>query len=370
MPAAPRWLQGAACAGLAAAAAALAASDSAAAAAIAVLACAVVAMRPTTPSTAQVDPGRVSGRTGGAALMAREIVPVWRRHLAASREEADRGVGGLLQHFSSLSDGLDEAISAAEGSQALRITAGAADDLVEQHPEVLRTLTEPLERLRTERRSMLAVLREVENGHKDLQRVAADLSRHARHMGLVAMNASIEANRASQKQGGFGAVADEVRDLSLATQESGRQLDALVGSNTERLVSLRRDTELAEESDETLAAETRVRSRELVGLIVRDLGSALEQSRRLRETSRQLRDSLEGVFVGFQFQDRLNQMLGSLHDDLERFEAWLREPDAPATASDAAQWLRQLESTYTMQEQHAFHHGTAEIRKTAAVEFF
>lgn len=370
LSAVPRWLQGAGCGLLAAASAWLAADGHLAGSAVAALACALVGGASPWPARAARGGPATSERAGGAALMAREIVPVWRRHLSASREEADRGVNALLQHFSSLSDGLNGAISAAEGNRDAHVTAGAADDLVERHPEILQSLTEPLERLRTERRAMLEMLREVETGHQSLQRVAAELSRHARHVGLVAMNAAIEANRAGQAKGGFGAVAEEVREMALTAQKSGHELDELVGATTERLVRLRRDTELAEASDEALEIETRVRARALVDLLVGHLGTALEQSRQLRETSRQLRESLDGVFVGFQFQDRLNQMLGSLHDDLDRFEQWLREPAASATAQDAAQWLRQLESTYTMQEQHAFHHGTGQIRKAAAVEFF
>lgn len=371
-PGATRWLQAGACAGLSGVGAFLASQGSPIGAAVASVACAVVVLRPWKLRGDANKTPEFAGRVGGPALMAREIVPVWRRHLTASRDEADRGVNGLLQHFSSLSDGLNEAIAAADGGQGVRITAGTADDLVEQHPEVLRSLIEPLERLRAERRSMLAMLCEVEEQQKALHRVASELSRHARHVGLVAMNAAIEATRAGQYQGGFAAVANEVRSLSEATQSCGRELDTIVSGTSERLVRLRREAELSETNDETLEAETRVRSRELIGLIVNDLGNALEQSRRLRESSRQLRDSLDGVFIGFQFQDRLNQMLGSLHDDLDRFEQWLRNPEtaATATALDAAQWLKQLEATYTMQEQLASHHGTAEIRKTAAVEFF
>jgi methyl-accepting chemotaxis protein len=306
---------------------------------------------------------------GGARIMGREILPVWRRQLAASRDEADRGVQHLLQHFSSLSDGLNEAIQATESGDALRITAGATDDILEKHPQALELLTLSSQRLRSERQSLLVVLREIEAGQDTLHRIARDMAKLSRHAGMVAMNAAIEANRAGQSQGGFGAVAQEVRELADQAHDSGQQLLSVVNGSAERLVEMRRNTELAEDSDETLGIQTRQQAREVIDTLVAELGTTLEQSRRLRETSQRVRDDLDGVFVSFQFQDRLNQMLGSVQDDMDRFEEWLRQTRA-ANQADAQRWLERLEASYTMEEQRSFHHGTTEIRKSAGVEFF
>lgn len=354
------------CAALAAIAAGLALSGSTPVqlvAVVAVIACGALAYGTRPP------PAPASSGEGGVRLMGREILPVWRRQLAASRDEADRGVAQLLQHFSSLSDGLNDAIAATEAGDGLRITAGANDDLIERHPEAMALLDGSVQQLRTERLAMLAVLRDLESGQEQMLRIARDIGKLSRHAGMVAMNAAIEANRAGQSQGGFGAVAQEVRELADQAHDSGQQLLKLVSGSVERLVEMRRTAELADESDETLAIQTRQRARALVDTLVAELGTTLEQSRRLRETSQRVRDDLDGVFVGFQFQDRLNQMLGSLQDDMDRFEEWLRQA-REAGPADAQRWLDRLEATYTMEEQRSFHHGTTEIRKAAGVEFF
>ena len=339
-------------------------------AALAVAGCGLLAHATRQPPTAASTDRDGAQSAQGAQLMGQQIVPVWRRHLTASRDEADRGVNGLLQHFSSLSDGLNDAIAAAEGNQAMRITAVSSDELIERHPLALKALIEPLQHLRAQRRDMAQLLREVEAGQDRIQRVSQDVTRLSRHISLVAMNAAIEANRGGSSHGGFNSVAAEVREIASGLSECSRALDNDLKDITGRVRNMRSDTELADESDETLEIASRVRAHEVVELLVKDLGTALEQSRRLRETSQRLRDDLDGVFVGFQFQDRLNQMLGSLHDDMERFHQWLQQPGQAATSQDAAEWLRRLETTYTMQEQHAFHHGNAEIRKAAEVEFF
>jgi methyl-accepting chemotaxis protein len=331
-------------------------------AALAAAACGAVAygLRPTPVTVTTSD---------GARSLGREVLPVWRRHLAASRDEADRGVNELLTHFSSLSDGLDEAITATESGQALRITAGSGDELLERHPEALQLLAESAAALRRERQGMLAILRDIEAGQQAMVHVAGDIARLSRHANMLAMNAAIEANRAGQSHGGFGAVADEVRELSVVAHEAGERLMSVVSAATQRLVDLRRTSELADESDEAMEIETRQRARVVVDALVKEIGASMEQSRRLQDASRRLRDHLDGVFVSFQFQDRLNQMLGVLQDDMTRFEEWLAEVRA-SDPTEAARWLDRLESTYTMEEQRSFHHGTTEIRKAAGVEFF
>ncbi len=248
---APRrtWLHALGCMGMAALAAALGSVGGAPAligAGLAVAACGLLAIARTGLAT---EPGKpAAAQPSGARVMARAIVPVWRQHLAASREEADRGVTGLLQHFSSLSSTLDEALAATERP--------------------------------------LASLRDDNDG-------------------------------------------DEARG-----PQAGRDPQAVV-----------------------------------------PLLAPLQQ---LHDTSHQLRDDLDGVFVALQFQDRLHQMLTTLNDDMDRFERWLHEPAAPATAEDASRWLQHLQTTYTMPEQHAFHAGPdsgepaapGDTRKAAPVEFF
>ena len=82
-----------------------------------------------------------------------------------------------------------------------------------------------------------------------------------------------------------------------------------------------------------------------------------------------MNNELEQVFMGFQFQDRLTQMLDIVGRDMARFADWVQTNPA-ATQADVAEWLAALERTYTMEEQRTFHHGTVKIEHSANVEFF
>ena len=66
---------------------------------------------------------------------------------------------------------------------------------------------------------------------------------------------------------------------------------------------------------------------------------------------------VERMYVGFQYQDRISQMMTLLHDDMARLEAALSQPtQAPDELTQEA-WLARLESQYVMQEQRQHHTG-------------
>ena len=61
---------------------------------------------------------------------------------------------------------------------------------------------------------------------------------------------------------------------------------------------------------------------------------------------------VERLYKGFQYQDRISQMMTLLHDDIERLQSAMctNDPDM-----NAAAWLAQLESRYVMTEQRQLH---------------
>jgi len=103
--------------------------------------------------------------------------------------------------------------------------------------------------------------------------------------------------------------------------------------------------------------------------LVGSLAEFTRSSRTLRDTSRQVQDDLERIFVGLQGQDRLSQMLEAVSSDMDRFTAWLEGAPDPAGATPA-RWLERLEASYTMEEQRSSHHDTKVIEREAGVEFF
>jgi len=67
-------------------------------------------------------------------------------------------------------------------------------------------------------------------------------------------------------------------------------------------------------------------------------------------------DAVDRMYQGFQYEDRVGQMMALLQQDMERLLAALTCADA---SLDATQWLQRLQSGYVMAEQHQVHGQTA-----------
>lgn len=304
----------------------------------------------------------------GTTLMASQLVPVWKRHIEASRDAAEKGVGGLLQSFSNLSDGLSEAARHAE-KLTPSVSVGSTEEALEENAEALESLLEPLRTSRAERDAMVTEMLACSDRLAELGRVSKEVRELARHTNLVAFNASIEANRAGQSGSGFAVVAQEVRALAARTGEAGQRIHDQLNAITARIDRLRRQAELSTVTDEELDVMARSRARAVASALITRLATNVRGSRELREAALRMNGELEQIFMNFQFQDRLTQMLDILGRDMGRFAEWVQS-NPTATHADVAEWLAALERSYTMEEQRTFHHGNVAIERTAAVEFF
>jgi methyl-accepting chemotaxis protein len=61
---------------------------------------------------------------------------------------------------------------------------------------------------------------------------------------------------------------------------------------------------------------------------------------------------IDRMYIGFQYQDRINQMMTLLYEDISRLQSLLADPACEAQALSQSAWLARLESQYAMVEQH------------------
>ena len=90
--------------------------------------------------------------------------------------------------------------------------------------------------------------------------------------------------------------------------------------------------------------------------MVRQAVDALEQiASPFSHETQMVAEHVERMYMGFQYQDRISQMMALLESDIARLQDTLAEHGA--TPPQLADWLQSLESQYAMAEQRHDHHG-------------
>jgi methyl-accepting chemotaxis protein len=297
----------------------------------------------------------------------RQVVPVWGRSLDAAREHSERNTQDLLERFASISVSLDAALGDVQASGIL--DSGATETLIERHrPELDRLLsaTRAVVKLKDD---FAQALGHINDSLQEMVSLSQQVQLIGRATHMLALNASVEANRAGASGTGFAVVAQEVRELATQSRQAATRMTRLVDAMRQQMREIGQQADQQHTDEEDLVMQAEESARDVVTALLASLVESSRSSRQLREASRQVHKDIERVLMDLQGQDRLSQMVGCVIDDMTRLVECLSGRDDPA-AKDARHWLERLESSYTMEEQRNTHHETVTVDRQPAVEFF
>ena len=264
----------------------------------------------------------------GPRMMVAEVVPVWQRHVEASRLTVERGIGDLLESFSCLCAGV---------MAASRLHTGASCDGL----SVQRSATQDVHQVQVLTQLVCAV----DITHQRREQLLAQLAET-----LVQLDA-IEADLR-------GVLPDDTPPL----QRLDDTRSALALLSQQVAADTRSDHE---RQDQALAQAQQSLGRLAVERADADIAACALQTLSVR-----IEKDLEQVLRSLQFQDRLDQTLTNVARDMQRFTEWMRRNEH-ASHADAMRWLAELECSYTMQEQRARHHGRPlEPSQAGSIELF
>ena len=306
--------------------------------------------------------------SAGNSPLLNQVMPVWRTQLDAARTHADASANNLLEAFGEIDNRLDQAIRITEAAQS-DVSTTSVDDLVRENEEALNQLIAPMRAALETRDHVMEALNKVTTEAAALREIALQVRQLAKRTSMVALNASVEASRAGERGSGFATVAQEVRQLALQSGEAGASMLSLTSRLEARLQALNNEAAVQDSSDEALRAEADASARAAISGLLRSMSEVSRSTRGLREAGQAVREQVERTLIGFQSQDRLNQMLGSIVDDIERMHQWI-EQGGDLSRAQAIAWLERLESSYTMEEQRTVHHGQSAIERSSSVDFF
>ncbi len=139
----------------------------------------------------------------------------------------------------------------------------------------------------------------------------------ARQTNILAVNASIEASRSGNLGGGFGVIADQVRDLAVRTSEAASEIDALLSDSAGKVESSADAVNLIADKFGRLASATN------------DMRSLLDS---VNQLSRSQADSI----------DRISSAMNHISAETQHFAAAAEESAGTSSQlSDLASQLRE-----------------------------
>jgi len=296
----------------------------------------------------------------------------WSKHVAIVRSQTEAAGTELTSDFSAILAKLHEMIDArsADGSEGV-VT------VIEHSRDELLGMLDRLVHAFDAQKPMLREFESLAGVTEDLKRMASAVADIAKQTNLLALNAAIEAARAGEAGRGFAVVADEVRKLSnqsgMLGKEIQQKVDAVNSATTSALASA---GQMSVQNEVLLksSGETIQQVLERFGGVLRGVSDSSQQ---MAEGSQNVRERVEAVLVHLQFQDRTSQILNAVCQDIDRLLAQVREQERrigsgeAAQPFDVAQWIAQLEQTYTTLEQFNTHPSDAKGSVSASeITFF
>ena len=286
------------------------------------------------------------------ALVA-SVLPLWGQHLGLARSQVGGAIAGLSSGFAELSQRL-----VTDAPQNGQEQSGRAIETIQRAELGLHKITDALLQTQQYRALLLAEIDSIASQTHELSRMADRVGKIADQTNLLALNAAIEAARAGEAGRGFSVVADEVRKLSNESGETGKLIRETVATVTE-VINKAQDLSASFATREQSVVEE---SQQLVEDIVQDFNetaSVLQDSlHQLHQERGVLESEINQLVVHLQFQDRVDQIMGHVSDDMQRLEQTLATLGVGGTElPEVTAWLERLSGTYTTLEQRALHEG-------------
>ncbi len=303
-----------------------------------------------------------------AVQLAREVIPLWSNHLRTARKTGNDNIHDVINAFSAMTAKLAEA---AENSTRALGGGEHQETAVLAAETDLQPLIESLKRSIQARREAISEVTKLTSFTKDLRGMAEDVQLVARQTNLLAINAAIEAARAGEAGRGFAVVADEVRRLSGRSADAGNRIDKMVGVIGSAMDGLEVYAAQTESDDQKLIES----SERLIGVVLQPLqamvGKLVSASEALRAANDGVREEMDRLYAGFQFQDRVSQILGHIDDDMAKLCTTLEDEHAGEIDKvDVRAWKDQMQDTFSMEEQRATHEGRKAVNDHSTIEFF
>ena len=289
-----------------------------------------------------------------------DLLPLWHDQIDLVKGQVNDAITDLAMTFGDIGQRLSGLHRHGTGERRHQVMETLANS--ENQLEDIVTTLDQTQEFRT---SLVNQVGGIAGFTQNLREMADQVASIADQTNLLALNAAIEAARAGEAGRGFAVVADEVRKLSTLSGRAGKEIRATVDTVSQAIEQANQDSERYAGQERNMVATARTHAesilqgfRQSAEGLQQDLGT-LEEERRL------VADDISRVLVSLQFEDRFNQIISSLQQDILRLAEL--DPAALEAMPDVTQWRNRYAETYTTPEQHL---RTQASRSESEITFF
>lgn len=300
--------------------------------------------------------GQASKKPGAPSLrhLLTKVLPVWHAHVQTVQTQIDEAVGELIASFSSVTDQFEAAgFKGAGGQSEQRDNAAAMLAMCEQRLQEVVTL---ISALNSTKGQVHASMTELLKATHDLQAMAQGVAQIAAQTNLLAINAAIEAAHAGDAGRGFATVAKEIRNLSQSSADTASKIKDRISRVTSIMQSASETAVMASEREE----EAIEKSGQVVEDVLGHMRNLSTEAETMLERGNVIRNHVERLIMSLQFQDRVNQVISVIDNDIQRLNGQIAQGDA---VPEADAWLTDLKQQYTMREQRQVQAATASVNQ-------
>ncbi|MGR9012131.1 MAG: methyl-accepting chemotaxis protein [Gammaproteobacteria bacterium] len=300
----------------------------------------------------------------GLDSLCQRILPIWSNQVEMARVHTEESIADLAQRFDALSQRLDAAVTRSQNTvEGDKNSHGGIVELLKDSQLELSTITKALGTSLEGKEQLFRSIEDLSCFTEQLSKMASEVSSIASQTNLLALNAAIQSARAGEAGRGFSVVAEEVRKLSRSSGDVGRKITETIESVNEAIEdTLKVSRRFAIQDKATLG-----NAEQIIAVVLKHFSQAaaglVDSEELLRTENKAINHEISDVFVDLQFQDRVSQILTLVGSDLNKLEQHLNElkneqlSDGLFRSLDVEQWLKELSTTYTMEEQLAAHEG-------------
>ncbi len=304
-----------------------------------------------------------------------EINKLSSAHIDDIINNTDKAAFDIMEYAKSISEATDNLLNEIESLRA------KSDDFsketnrnIEDNEKTLKLLQNFIANQKIEIQQDMDIVSILQNNAKELASLVELIKNVAEQTNLLALNASIEAARAGEAGKGFVVVANEVRKLSIKSNNAASEIEKavnLMASNIKSKLAIKTDKKVSSEKQEFLSRlETQLSSVADSYRLMDHMNQ--EIIRRVADSSSEVNSKVMELLANIQFQDITRQQMEKIKEIYASLNKLLSEVDLEKdnlleSLSKIAEFdINEFKKHYVMQKQRDTHDSFKSKNKKAS----